>query len=394
MDKPSSSVILSASQLAKIKEQLLEADRHILAGRYLAAERALDEVFAVDPHNEVALSYRERIRYLTKQLMQRVSLSKDVQTEIRKAKELLRQKKSKEINDLLAKGKSLMEKDNLKEAARQFRKVLEIDNENIYAKALLERIDELEPQIISGEQVNAAEMNFIAILRQSWRNGVPSDIQMQTIKQAQKEMNISEGRHLALERRIKNFYYKEALKEVWLTGGISAFAAGNLSEELRQKYAVSLIDYTSIEAELIQEVRKNKVRGVVLLVDTDDQILMETARRFRRNSYAVVAAVNYDEAMATIKSSKVDVVISEIQIGSVATGFELFTFVRSNALTKTVPFFLASTEIDRQTLLISKRVGVDDLFMKPLDYEMVFATLDGAFNRRTEQEGGSTVVPS
>lgn len=386
--------VLSAAQLAKIKERLLEADRHILAGRYLAAERTLDEIFAVDPHNEIALSYRERIRYLTKQLMQRVSLSKDVQAEIRKAKELLRQKKSKEITDLLARGKALMEKENLKEAARQFHKVLEVDPDNIYARALLERIEELEPHAVGGEQVTEAEMKFIALLRQLWRNGVPTDEQKQLIERTQKELNISEGRHLALERRIKNFYYKEALKEVWLAGGISAFAAGNLSEELRKKYAVSLIDYTSIEADLIKEVRKNKVRGVVLLVDTDESNLVEMTSRFRRNSFAVVAAASYEEALVAMKSSNIDVIISEIQIGAETSGFEFFTYVRSNPLTKAIPFFLIGSSIDRHTLLISKRVGVDDLFTKPLDYELLFATLDGAFHRRTEQTESAMIVRS
>lgn len=382
MEKRPTTTVLSASQLARIREKLLEADRLILAGRYLAAERILKEILAIDPYNDVALSYQERIRYLTKQLMQRVSLSKDVQAEIRKAKDVLRQKKMNEVNSFITRGKILMDKGNYLEASKCFQNALNIDPENVYAKALLDRIEEISQQIAADNHITEAEIKFNAILRQVWRNGVPTEEQETLIRKAQREMNISDGRRLALERKVKNFYYKEALREVWLTGGIAAFYGKDDGEALRKKYGVSLIDYSSIEAELIREVRKNKVRGVVLVADKDETLLVEVAKKFRLNSYAVLAAVNFDEALSAIKTMNIDVILSEINLGEGTGGFELFTFVRSNALTQAIPFFLMSSTFDRHTLLISRRLGVDDLYTKPLDYELLLASLTGKLRLR------------
>ncbi len=381
MKKDSADPLFPNPRPPKVKDWLMEGERYILAGRYLAAEKILQRVLAADPSNELALSYRDRIQFLTKQVLHKASLSKEVQTEIRRAKDILYERKMNEASVQLKKGKQLLDDGNYREAQECLTRVIEIDQENAYARALLERIKELYPITETLASGTESDIKFIAALRRAWANGIPSDSEIEYLRRLQKEISVSDGHWLALERKVKNHLYKEALREVWLTGGISAFSSYTIGEEVRKKYAVSLIDHSSIEVELFQEVRKNKMKGVILIVDEDESMLLEIARHLRVNLFAVIAAASFEEALASIRTSTPDAVLSEITFNSAPVGFDLFKTIRSAEFLKTIPFFFMMHQLDRTTHLIGKRLGVDDFFLKPLDYEILFATLEGKIRR-------------
>jgi len=367
MKKESASPSPAGAQAGRVKDWLLEAERYILAGRYLAAEKILQKILVTDPDNELALSYRDRIQFLTKQVLHRASLSKEVQTEIRRAKDILYERKMNEASTHLKRGKQFLDEGDFREAARSLAKVIEVDPENTYARALLERMKELYPMSETLESGSESDIKFIAALRKAWSNGIPSDSEKEFLKRLQKELGVNDGHWLALERKVKNHLYKESLREIWLTGGISAFSSYTIGEELRKKYAVSLIDHSSIEVELFQEVRKNKVKGVILVVDEDENLLLEMARQLRINLFAVIAAASFEEALASIRTSNLDAIVSEISFNGTPVGFDLFKSIRSAEFMKTIPFFFMSKQFDRTTHLIGKRLGVDDFFTKPLD---------------------------
>ncbi|MGA2623806.1 MAG: response regulator [Bacteroidota bacterium] len=374
MEKESSSPAVERLKDAQVAGLLREADTLIRVGRYLAAEKALEKVSSLEPTNELIQSYRDRINFLSKQLPRRISLSKDAQAEVQRTRAVLLQRKIDQANEHLVKGKEALESRDYRNATKFLQKALSIDAENIYAQALLERLKELQSE--TGEERGGDEAKLSAALQDAWRNGFPSAAQEQAIKKLQGQLGIPDGTRLALQRRIKNMLYKNALRSVWLTGGISAFTS-SVVEELRKKFAVSLIDHSSLEAETIREVRKNKVKGTVLVVDELEGVLLEITDRLRANSFAVIAASSLEEALTTVKSVTPDIVISEILFHAGPSGFDLYRQFRSSQLTKDIPFFFMSASLDRTTRLIGKRLGVDDFFTKPIDYELLFATIDG-----------------
>src|SRR5258708_7405007 len=73
----------------KITNWLREADLLIRSGRYLVADDLLQEVLRLDPRNENARSFQDRIAFLIKQLSQRPNLTKEVQEEVRKYSDLM-----------------------------------------------------------------------------------------------------------------------------------------------------------------------------------------------------------------------------------------------------------------------------------------------------------------
>jgi len=376
MEKESSSPAVERLKDAQVAGLLREADTLIRVGRYLAAEKALEKVSGLEPTNELIQSYRDRINFLSKQLPRRISLSKDAQAEVQRTRAVLLQRKIDQANEHLVKGKEALESGDYRNATKFLQKALSIDAENIYAQALLERLKELQSESDETTSGGRDESKLTAALQDAWRNGFPSAAQEQALKKLQGQLGIPDGTRLALQRRIKNMLYKNALRSVWLTGGISAFTS-SVVEELRKKFAVSLIDHSSLEAETIREVRKNKVKGTVLVVDEMEGVLLEITDRLRASSFAVIAASSLEEALTTVKSVTPDIVISEIMFHAGPSGFDLFRQFRSSQLTKDIPFFFMSASLDRTTRLIGKKLGVDDFFTKPLDYELLFATIDG-----------------
>ncbi len=364
----------------QINDWLRQADKFIREGRYLAADEYLQKVFAVDPEHEVGHSYQDRIEFLVRQLSQRVGLSKDIHTEIRQYRDRLQGRKPKEVGSLLVAAQKYLDEGLFQKAEERIGKVIALDPENMYAKALIQRMNELEQKAGSAHIRTKQELEFSTILKESWREGTPSTAQGEIIAKSQHDLGISEARRLEIEREIRNAHYLEALKNIWHTGGLAAFTNESV-DQLRTKFQVSRIDHSFIETSLLREMRKNRIKGTILLMEGDEQELLELTRILRSNFFAIFSASSYDEALAGVRTAVPDIVISAILFNERQAGLDLFQTLRANPLTKHVPFIFLSKEIDRTTLLIGKRMGVEEFLEKPVDEELLVATVEGALMR-------------
>jgi PleD family two-component response regulator len=125
---------------------------------------------------------------------------------------------------------------------------------------------------------------------------------------------------------------------------------------------------------------------LVMVVDQDEEMLMSLTECIRQNGYRVVAAAGYDEAMDTLAVATPDVIISEINFASGPKGFDLYLWVRTNAATQEIPFLFLATRLDRDVIVAGKRLGVDDFMPKPLDEDIVLATLNNRLARRRQRK--------
>jgi len=371
----------------QVDDWLRQADKCIRDGRYIAADELLQKILHVQPDNTMALTYQDRIQFLVNQLSQRFGLRDQLQMELRKYKELVVHRKSNQVNTLLVSARQYLEDGYFKRAAEQLTKLLSIDANNSYAKALQQRLNEL--QIDDGTGISKeTEFNFRALLKESWGNGRPSPSQQEIITGVQKKLKIPDETAANLERNVRNSFYKEKLHEIWVGGGLAAFSDEAI-DELRTQYEISRVDHAPIESSLLHEVRKNKIRGAILVVDSDTTVLHELTRSLRLNFYAVAAAINIDEALATAKMMTPDVVISEPFFEKTPSGFDLYQSIRSSPETKDMPFFFLSKEFDRTTEIIGRRLGVDGFVLKPIDYELLHATLVGQLLHHTNRTQSS-----
>lgn len=361
----------------QIEEMLKQADMHIRAGRYIAADELLQKVFAVQPANEAARTQQARIQFHTKQLSQRVGLEHNLYNEIVKYREIITKRSANQVNLLLNSAQQYLEQGSFKQASDQAKKAMALDPENIFAKALLQRIAELGAK---GDETTSRELKFSSLLRELWRDGNPSESQRQVIAKQQQELKIPDSRRKELEREIRNSMYKDELHRIWLTGGLSAFTPA-LVDQLHKKYKISRMDHSVIEATLLREVRKNRVRGNILVVDSNEDTLLEISSRLRENYFAVISAGTMNEAMESVKVIQPDIIISELTFGEALNGYDFYEFIRTTPSTKRIPFIFMTEAIDRSTMIISKRLGVDEFIAKPIDYEFLIAVISGKLFR-------------
>jgi PleD family two-component response regulator len=124
-----------------------------------------------------------------------------------------------------------------------------------------------------------------------------------------------------------------------------------------------------------------KRRRIVMLVDQDENVLTRLSDRLRKYGFEPVAASDYQEAIDTLGTVTPDVMISEVNFENGPAGFDLFLWVRSSPHLQRIPFMFLATRIDREVLIAGKRLGVDDFLVKPMDDDVVAASVANCFSR-------------
>lgn len=372
---------LDAINKLQIADWLRQADKFIRIGRYSAADELLQKVFEIDPDNAVAESYQQRIEFLVKQLSQRVGVSVEAQLEIRTYTDRSKIRETNRLNSYLAKAHKFLEDGYLKQASKFISKALALDSNNIYANALAERLAELK-RLEDEKQLPAQnELQYSAVFKESWRNGKPTQQQQEVLESLRKQLKISDERKNIIEKEVKKSLYKETLHSIWLTGGLAAFTPAEI-DRLRKEFDISLTDHSSIEAQLLREVRKNKIKATICVIDENENDLIEMVHRMRSHSYAVITAQEIGEAISIIRNVHPDIITVDVSFGGGHGCFDVFEAARSTKLTADIPIIFCGSHFDHTMQIIAKRLGVDEFILKPIDYEMLFAIIDGKLRRR------------
>jgi PleD family two-component response regulator len=121
---------------------------------------------------------------------------------------------------------------------------------------------------------------------------------------------------------------------------------------------------------------------LVMIVDQDERLLVSLTVTLRRYGFMAIGASSYEEALETFSMFRPEVVISEVNFETGPKGFDLYLWLKTNAGNQDVPFLFLATRIDRETLIAGKRFGVDDLIMKPVDDDVVIASVINCISRR------------
>jgi PleD family two-component response regulator len=125
--------------------------------------------------------------------------------------------------------------------------------------------------------------------------------------------------------------------------------------------------------------RRNEL---VMTVDQDERLLTSLTATLRRYGFIAIGAASYEEAIETFTMVKPEVVISEVNFESGPRGFDLYLWLKTNSGNDNLPFLFLATRIDRDTLIAGKRFGVDDLILKPVDDDVVIASVVNCLSRR------------
>jgi PleD family two-component response regulator len=127
---------------------------------------------------------------------------------------------------------------------------------------------------------------------------------------------------------------------------------------------------------------RSRRKEVVLVVDQDERLLTSLIGTLHKYGFLATSAASYDEAVETFVAAKPDVVISEVNFESGPRGYDLYLWLKTNYAGESIPFLFLATRIDRDTLIAGKRFGVDDMILKPVDDDVVIASVINCLSRR------------
>jgi PleD family two-component response regulator len=125
-----------------------------------------------------------------------------------------------------------------------------------------------------------------------------------------------------------------------------------------------------------------KKHEIVLVVDQDERLLSSLAESLQRYGFQMVGAASLEEALETMASIKPSVVISEVNFESGPRGFDLYLWMKTNNGCHDIPFLFLAARLDRDMLIAGKRFGVDDFILKPVDDEVVSASIMNCLSKR------------
>ncbi len=129
--------------------------------------------------------------------------------------------------------------------------------------------------------------------------------------------------------------------------------------------------------------RRNEL---VLVVDQDERILTTMAGTLRKYGFGAVGAASFDEAVEALAMFRPHLIVSEVNFENGPVGYDLYLWVRHNEELKDIPFLYLATRVTREMLIAGKRMGVDEFIVKPLDEELVMASILNCLSRQRKKK--------
>jgi CheY-like chemotaxis protein len=127
----------------------------------------------------------------------------------------------------------------------------------------------------------------------------------------------------------------------------------------------------------------------VLIVDDDVVIRHLVERDFRRAGFAVVTAANGRQALETVLSEPVDLIVSDISMPEM-DGLELCERIRRNPDHQDIPFIFLTARSGEDERLRGLRSGADEYVVKPVNIVDLIARAEILYDRIQRKRSVST----
>lgn len=114
----------------------------------------------------------------------------------------------------------------------------------------------------------------------------------------------------------------------------------------------------------------------ILCVEDEIMLLEDLREELEEAGYTVATAKNGVKAIAEIKTAKPDLILCDMMMPEM-DGPQLLKYVRQELPSMTsVPFIFLTARATRDDIIAGKRMGGDDYLTKPIDYDLLLATVE------------------
>ncbi len=298
-----------------------------------------------------------------------------------------------EVSTLLKNVDKFIKAGNFEEAAETITTALTIEPRNIYARAYSERvallIEEQKSKLNRKKEEELKNLSFKDIpkisdailqayktlLAEIWQDGSLSNDENERLRIMRESLGISEDIHDYLSMNARITAFLRALQIELKTGSANI-------PTLKKKYDITENEEFIIEPKILQLQQALKSRAILLLLDDEENFLLITKKLLELQKYFCFTAISGDEAFAILETIVPDLVICDLSFGEQTTGgFDIYEQFRQISQFKTIPFVFMTGINKDDAMRTGKMLGADDYLTKPINKDLLFATIEGKLAR-------------
>ncbi len=221
---------------------------------------------------------------------------------------------------------------------------------------------------------------YRTLLLDIWKDGAIAPEEQQRIDAMRETFAITAEEHAAFEKEVRITSYLNAIKEEW-GKGVTDFVP------LRKKFKVSDAEQIAIEPKVFQLMQSLQSKGSVLVLDDELPFLSLVRDLLVEAGYYCFTAASGEEGLRLLETMTPDIIICDINFGKpLMSGFAFYEKFRSIEKFLSTPFIFLSA-LDQDVLVrTGKKLGADDYLFKPIDAELLLATIEGKLRRSREMK--------
>ncbi len=121
-------------------------------------------------------------------------------------------------------------------------------------------------------------------------------------------------------------------------------------------------------------------KKTILCVEDEADLRGDIAEELEAAGYRVLEAANGAEAISLLENERPDLVLCDITMPGLG-GYDVLKAIREQGDMADVPFIFLTALAERNDVLVGKQAGADDYLVKPIDYEILLATIAARLNQ-------------
>ena len=374
----------------RIGKHLRAADEYTRHQKYDAAITEVMAALKIDPKNNYARSFLERVKLMQKRAQPKESMQSN-------AADLSLEERMETISHHFIIAEEYINKKDYNAALKEVAAVYKIDPNNYYARTYSERIDTLLLEQSSGENKSfkteqpaaplqapippSAERGSIPMYREllklAWLDGKISETEAMELATMRELFGITLENHHQLEHEVKIEAYLDALYIAGYDNILTETEQKTLLQ-MRVKYGITQAEQAVAEVRYNELKRSAKPRGTILIADMDQLVHNSLSEVLKAHGYTVLSALNAEAAAQLIVKQTPNLILSELFFkNSPIDGVGFFKKLQENLLLKHVPFIFMSSLKDKKIIHAAIRLGIDYFITKPIDHELLLAVIEG-----------------
>jgi DNA-binding NarL/FixJ family response regulator len=127
---------------------------------------------------------------------------------------------------------------------------------------------------------------------------------------------------------------------------------------------------------------------LIMCVEDEEDLRIDIAEELAAANYTVLQAANGVEALQLLERHHPDLVLCDITMPGLG-GYEVLKSMREEGERSDIPFIFMTALADRDDVLVGKQAGADDYLVKPIDYDLLLATVATRLNQVSRVRAGA-----